>query len=62
MRRVTQAEGGAFLDTLGWFCFQNECPMVIGDTVAFRDDSHLSLTYARQLGELFRHALGRLSS
>jgi peptidoglycan/LPS O-acetylase OafA/YrhL len=56
IRQATTSEGGAFLDTLGWFCFENRCPMVIDHTVAYRDDSHISVTYALQLKELFRDA------
>jgi peptidoglycan/LPS O-acetylase OafA/YrhL len=57
--RATEAAGGRFLNTLGWFCFEHQCPMVIGNTIAFRDDSHVSVTYALQLRELFRDALNR---
>jgi hypothetical protein len=60
--RATEAAGGTFLNTLGWFCFQHQCPTVIGNTIAYRDDSHVSVTYALQLRELFRDAVNRAMS
>jgi hypothetical protein len=50
------------MNTLGWFCFQHECPMVVGNTIVFRDDSHITRTYAIRLRGLFREALNRAVS
>jgi peptidoglycan/LPS O-acetylase OafA/YrhL len=57
--RVTRRRGAAFIDTLGWFCSGNLCPMVIGNTVAYRDPTHITRTYALELRELFRQAFDR---
>jgi peptidoglycan/LPS O-acetylase OafA/YrhL len=54
--RAARSGGAAFLDTIGWFCLENQCPMVIGRTVAYRDNDHISVTYALELRELFRTA------
>jgi hypothetical protein len=59
---VTQSGGGAFLDTIGWFCFEDRCPMVIGHTIAYRDTDHITKTYALELRELFRDAFTRALS
>jgi peptidoglycan/LPS O-acetylase OafA/YrhL len=54
--RTTRRRGAAFLDTIGWFCYQRQCPMVIGNTVVYRDSTHITQTYALELRELFRAA------
>jgi hypothetical protein len=55
-----------FLDTRGWFCWDGDCPMVIGRTIAYRDTGHVTETYASQLADpfraAFRRAVGRLES
>jgi hypothetical protein len=38
--------GATFIDTTGWFCYQNLCPMVIGDKIVFLDAGHITQTYA----------------
>jgi hypothetical protein len=59
MRRLARDEGAGFLETRGWFCVANRCPTVIGQTIAFLDQSHITQTYARQLTEVFRAAFRR---
>jgi peptidoglycan/LPS O-acetylase OafA/YrhL len=50
------AAGAGFIDTIGWFCFENQCPMIVGHTIAYRDNQHISTTYALELRQLFRDA------
>jgi len=50
------AAGAAFIDTMGWFCFENQCPMIVGHAIAYRDNQHISTTYALELRQLFRDA------
>lgn len=45
---AAESGGAAFIDTIGWFCYENRCPMVIGQTISYRDNDHISLTYARR--------------
>jgi peptidoglycan/LPS O-acetylase OafA/YrhL len=45
-----------FIDTAGWYCYQQQCPLVIGDVITYRDDNHISATYESQLGMVFRAA------
>jgi hypothetical protein len=49
----------AFLPTRGFLCFQRRCPAVIGHTIAYMDNSHLTVAYSRQTAGPFRAALQR---
>jgi peptidoglycan/LPS O-acetylase OafA/YrhL len=53
--------GAGFIDSIGWFCFQYECPLVIGHTIAFLDPAHITRAYAQELagpfGQAFRRAV-----
>jgi peptidoglycan/LPS O-acetylase OafA/YrhL len=51
---------GVFLDTTPWFCYQGECPMVVGHTVVYFDRSHMTQRYSEELDPLFSSALTRL--
>jgi peptidoglycan/LPS O-acetylase OafA/YrhL len=46
---TTQAEGAEYVDVLPWFCYQGQCPTVIGETIAWSDKGHISRTYGLQL-------------
>ena len=55
--------GGIFLDTDGWFCFERQCPAVVGHRVTHRVSDHMTHSYGETLGDLFReefrlHLLG----
>jgi peptidoglycan/LPS O-acetylase OafA/YrhL len=52
MRRL----GIGFIATRGFFCFQRQCPAVIGNTVAYWDTSHITTAYALQIAGTFRTA------
>jgi peptidoglycan/LPS O-acetylase OafA/YrhL len=43
-----------FIKTRGWFCFELQCPTVIGHTIVYRDTGHLTKAYAQELAEPFR--------
>ena len=53
---------GAFLDTTPWFCFHDTCPMVIGHTIAYFDESHITTQYAEELAPLFTRGLEHVLS
>jgi hypothetical protein len=57
--RAAKRGGGAFLDTIGWFCYEGQCPAVVGRTVTYREDDHITRTYATELRALFRAAFIR---
>ncbi|WP_205876319.1 acyltransferase family protein [Mycobacterium camsae] len=47
--RVTTAAGGSYADLTDLFCDPQRCPLVVGDTLVFRDDNHITTEYARLL-------------
>jgi len=54
-RRVRSAEAAAaagahLIDPYKWFCTQELCPTIIGNTVVYSDNSHMSQTYSTLLG------------
>ena len=57
-RRV-RGFGVGFLATRGFVCFERRCPSVIGRTIAWADDNHVSAAYSAQLGGAFRAAFLR---
>ncbi len=57
--RAAAHGGAAFLDTIGWFCFEKQCPTVVGRTVTYRENDHISQSYATELRGLFRSAFLR---
>jgi hypothetical protein len=44
------------IDPTGWFCYQSQCPLVVGNLITYRDIDHVSATYARALGAAFDSA------
>jgi peptidoglycan/LPS O-acetylase OafA/YrhL len=55
--RRTRQLGVGFLPTRQFVCFEHECPAVIGSTIAWMDNSHLTVAYSTQIAEPFREAL-----
>jgi peptidoglycan/LPS O-acetylase OafA/YrhL len=60
-RRVTGVHAG-FLRTRGFVCFERSCPAVVGHTIAWVDNNHMSAAYASELAAPFRAALVRAVS
>jgi hypothetical protein len=54
-RRAKQV-GVGFLPTRQFVCFQRECPAIIGHTIAWMDNSHLTVAYSTQVADPFRAA------
>jgi hypothetical protein len=50
----TRSIHGGFLDTRGFFCSRVVRPMVIGHTIAYNDQYHVSRTYSAELAGPFR--------
>ena len=48
--------GATVLVTKQWLCFQSDCPMVVGHTIVYRDEDHLTPEYALTLQSAFRTA------
>ncbi|WP_230329309.1 acyltransferase family protein [Nocardia aurantiaca] len=47
---ATTAAGGQYADLTPLFCTAARCPLIIGDNLVYRDDNHLTVSYARTLG------------
>ncbi|OBF24304.1 acyltransferase [Mycobacterium kubicae] len=56
------AGGGHYADVTDLFCSPQRCPVIVGNTLVFRDDNHVSTEYAQLLapviGALADRALG----
>jgi hypothetical protein len=46
---VTSA-GGLYLDVQPWFCASTTCAAMVGNLLVYRDDNHITATYAAYLG------------
>jgi len=51
---ATKQLGVGFIATRGFFCFQRRCPAVIGHTIAYWDNSHITAAYAVRIASAFR--------
>jgi len=58
---AVRAGGGQYADLGEYFCTDQRCPVIIGNTLVFRDDNHITAEYAQLmspvLAELTRSAL-----
>jgi peptidoglycan/LPS O-acetylase OafA/YrhL len=52
------ASGIEFVDLTNWFCFDGDCPLVIGNTVAYRDTNHITITFGKQMAAQLAAKLG----
>jgi hypothetical protein len=59
LAKTARQRGFGFLNTRGWFCYQHQCPMVVGQTIVYRDRGHITQTYALKLAAPFRAAFRR---
>jgi hypothetical protein len=50
--------GADVVDPTPWLCWDDECPVVIGDTLSYRDTDHLTTEYAAALAGALGRALG----
>lgn len=61
LAETAPAHHATYVDTSNWFCTETFCPAVIGNLVVYRDNSHLSDSYARyrapQMAQAIRVAL-----
>lgn len=48
-----------FVPTRGFVCYQRQCPAVVGHTIVWMDNSHLTGLYSAQLAGAFRAAFLR---
>ncbi|MEH3088065.1 MAG: acyltransferase family protein [Microbacterium arborescens] len=55
---VLQRESITHVDLTDWICPDGVCEAVVGNVAVFRDDNHLSSTYARSLAPALARQLG----
>jgi hypothetical protein len=46
---ATQAGGGRYADLTELFCAADRCPAIVGNTLVYRDDNHVTMQYTRLL-------------
>ncbi|MBU2668607.1 acyltransferase [Actinoplanes bogorensis] len=57
---VAEAAGAAgirVIDPTPWFCDDTRCPVIVGNTLVYKDDSHMTLAYAHALAPVVDRAL-----
>ena len=59
LARLAPLAGFKYLATRGWFCYQFRCPMVVGNTIVYRDLAHVTVPYVLELYGPFRAAFRR---
>ncbi|MGL4742960.1 MAG: SGNH hydrolase domain-containing protein, partial [Dermatophilaceae bacterium] len=57
--RAAQAAGATVVDPTPWFCTATSCPSVVGTTVVYSDNSHMSATWSLALRRLLADQLDR---
>jgi hypothetical protein len=46
---AVSAGGAEYVDTTDLFCTAERCPVIVGNTLVYLDDNHMSQTYSRAL-------------
>jgi len=61
MARAVARTGATVVDPMPWFCSLKTCPVVVGNILVYKDESHVSTVYAKLLAPLLgeRLAAGR---
>lgn len=52
---AVQAGGGQYARLDQYFCTDRRCPVIIGNTLVFRDDNHITAEYAQLLSPVMAH-------
>jgi hypothetical protein len=47
---ATTSGGGQYADVTGLLCTTDRCPVIVGNTLVYLDENHLTLEYSRVLG------------
>ena len=50
--QVVRDSGAEVIDPLPWFCVKGKCPLVVGNTLVYKDNSHMTSAYAAALEPL----------
>jgi hypothetical protein len=58
---AARATGTEVVDPTPWICFRDDCPVVVGGTLSYRDTDHLTTEYAASLANPLGNALDMLT-
>jgi hypothetical protein len=47
--QAVSAAGGSYIDTRPWFCSAGTCDTLVENMLVYRDDNHITSTYAKWL-------------
>ncbi len=56
---ATAAGGGQYVELSELFCTADRCPVIVGNTLVFRDDNHVTTEYAQVLAPLLTEMVER---
>ncbi|MGA8328909.1 MAG: acyltransferase family protein, partial [Mycobacterium sp.] len=56
---ATESSGGDYADLTELFCTTDRCPAIVGNTLVYRDDNHLTSQYALELAPVIAALEGR---
>jgi peptidoglycan/LPS O-acetylase OafA/YrhL len=56
---ATAAGGGQYAELSDLFCTADRCPVVVGDTLVYRDDNHITTEYAQVLAPIVTEMVER---
>ena len=54
---AARASGIRLIDPTPWFCTPERCPVVVGNILVYKDDSHMTIAYAEAVTPLLDRAL-----
>jgi hypothetical protein len=46
---VAAATGSGYINTRPWFCYDSTCAVIVDNNLVYRDDNHITATYASWL-------------
>jgi hypothetical protein len=55
---VAEETGTDYVNPTRWVCWENRCPVVIGDVLPYRDRGHLTTIYSESLADELGKELG----
>lgn len=57
VRKDFARNGVPVLWTRSWFCTDSQCPVIVGNMLVYRDENHMTVTYARYIAPLLDAAV-----
>jgi peptidoglycan/LPS O-acetylase OafA/YrhL len=52
------ADGATVIDPTSWFCTATACPVIVGNLLVYKDESHMSTAYSAMLAPVLAARLG----